>query len=175
MPRFRLMLTDATILTATVLAWRRQLASLVGKVPNTRTTQALKWASDLVGGDGEFGGYSYALVPEGDHAAVALVELTHAFPGHPNARLKVLRIHVEPRLDVAAIAGDPPLIELAQIAATILTEVLGLTFDELPAAQMRVWGSSPLTRDFLAATAAHLLDSANMKVHLEGAWLVIES
>ncbi|MDX5332510.1 MAG: hypothetical protein LPK58_00475 [Gammaproteobacteria bacterium] len=168
---------DAKTLEGTVARWNAQLAELADKIPSSRYTRILDWARRFVDGDGDPNTYVYALCPCGASCeAHALLEISHALPNTDAAWLKVLQIHIEPRLDVSKeeTIGHAAMRELARVASFALTEALGLTFDAHPSSSLKVYGATPLTLDFLEGIAAMLPDENGMNVAKKGNWLVIE-
>jgi hypothetical protein len=113
----------------------------------------------------------YGVVPHDGGTPYALVSLAYARPQSPDAWLKVLSIYVEPSLNVAV--EEPDISKLAWIAATAIVGSIGLTYNEMPAKELKVWANVPMTKEFLTAvsTATRLTDNFDISSH--GNWLVI--
>ena len=175
---FALLPSTAEIASATELEWRRQLRSVAGQLPEGKFMGALDWAKRFAEGKADEHTYSFALVKEGGSHATALVELTHALAGQPDAWLKMLRVIVEPSLDLSGqVTPIETVQELARVAAFILLHGLGLAVKELPARELKVWGITPLTPVFLDTIASALAEGEALKgvlsVEVKGNWLVL--
>lgn len=112
----------------------------------------------------------YGVFEQGNDAAAALVNVTHARPKSNSPWLKVLAIYVEPHLDVAN--AEPNIEKLAWIAATAVTGAIGLTYDEMPADEVKIWANVPMTKEFLGAVSTALFGT-KFGVSSHGNWLVV--
>lgn len=122
-------------------------------------------------GAGDGSAAIYGVIPDKGGAPSALVSIVHARPHSPSAWLKVLSIYVEPSLNIAET--EPDVIKLAWIAATAIVGALELTYDEMPAQELKVWANVPMTKEFLTAVATAVKLSKNFDISSHGNWLVI--
>jgi len=151
--------------------WESQISSFAGDILVTHYHRYLKWAKSYIDGDREANTYLYALTHKNKESAVAFVELSHARPNSNAPWLKVLDIHVEPRLDTSE---NIDLHLLAKVASQAITETLGLTFKEYPSSQLKVYGTTPLNLDFLEGVASSCsLEDYRLDIKSQGNWLVI--
>ena len=112
----------------------------------------------------------YGVFEQGNDAACALVNVTHARPKSTSPWLKVLAIYVEPHLDVST--SEPNIEKLAWIAATAITGTIGLSYDEMPADEVKIWANVPMTKEFLTAVSTALFEG-RLEVSSHGNWLVV--
>lgn len=169
---YQLLKIDEKILADTITEWRKQIADSSGDLLATRYERILDWAQKHVDGNRDENTYVYALVHNNSpNVACALLDLSHAQPRSNAPWLKVLDITVEPRLDVN---DTPDIATLSAIAAAAIVETLELTFKEHPSTQLKVYGDSPLTKDFLEGIAGAMAPKLNISVSGHRKWLVID-
>lgn len=169
---YKLLKINQDLLTNTATEWRKQIADSSGELLANRFERILDWAKKHVDGNGDNNTYVYALVRTATpDSACALLDLSHAQPHSEAPWLKVLDITVEPRLDVNE---SPDIAELSSIAAAAIVETLGLTFEKHPSTQLKVYGDSPLTKDFLEGIAGAMAPTLNISVSGHNKWLVID-
>lgn len=161
---------DNKILTATAQIWEQQIDASDSDILPIHYFKTLEWARRHANGEVDPDCYVYALTDKGKDNARAILDISHARPKSNEPWLKVLSITVEPRLDAA---NNPPSSELGDIASHSLVESLGLTF-QYPSKQLKVYGNSPLTRDFLEGIAVSMKQIPGLTVTVHGPWLVID-
>lgn len=161
------------LLDSTKQAWEEQIKSSIGDIYQQHYERILDWALRLIEGDTNSDTHMYALFPEAEeNVACALLELSHARPSSDSPWLKVLNITVAPKYDVQ---NDHHIIsDLASIAARAVTESLGLTFEQYPSRQLKVYASTPLTLAFLEGVSATMAGNIGINVTTHGNWLVID-
>ena len=130
--------------------------------------------------NGKDDGLVYGLVNPDRGYAQAIVELTHARPHSNSPWLKLLDIHLEPRLDVdnrEEINSEYYKEVFAVLTATI-TLSLGKTFNDHPARQLKVYGRTSEMRGlfdaFVAISNEENIPVPNLRVKRQGRWLVFD-
>lgn len=103
----------------------------------------------------------------------ALVAMTHAGKNSDQPWLKVQTMYVEPALNVAD--QEPDFGKLAWIAATAVIGSLALTYEDMPANELKIWATVPMTKEFLTSVSTALLkDHADkFDVSGHGNWLIV--
>lgn len=155
--------------------WCQQAKEHPAEVMVSVYERLFDWVAKLISND-DSNTHAYVLAREASpNEPCAIVELSHARPDSTAPWLKVLSIHIEPRLEVAASKGEN-LQELAHVVAYAVVESLGLTFQEYPSTQLKVYASTPLTISFLEGVAGFidLDDVDSLRVSAQGNWLVID-
>ncbi|WP_145930822.1 hypothetical protein [Acidihalobacter prosperus] len=175
-PGFLIKTIDQAIYDATHSVWTTQLQENEAEVPSSAYRRILEWAKRHVNGQQDKNTYCYVLSQEDKpYVACALLEISHARPQSDGPWLKVLQIHVQPKWEVSTLDEETmPLEELARLAASALVEAFGLTFEELPSCQLKVWCSTPLTKEFMQGIVLSLPATMGIKVATHGNWLVLE-
>lgn len=170
---FDLRVMDTGLEQATREEWSSQMQDNPESNP-IRYEQALDWARKYAHGElADKHCHSYALVRTGEDVACALLELSH---GKPIDQLRMLRIHVEPNLDIAGATHqqiEGQIGDLAHLAAFGISSAINLTIDELPAQSLKVLGSTPLTIDFLEGVCPFMQDFDLLEFSVIKQWLLI--
>ncbi len=172
---FQLKRFDADIASATRKEWCHQAEKYPGEVMVSSYERLLDWVDCVVAGQ-ENTTFAYALVREKQpDQACAILELSHARPASTEPWLKVLSIHIEPTLEVAANLGEIQK-DLAKVVSNAVTESLGLTFNHYPSTKLKVYARTPLTIAFLEGVAyfIELNTDMNIEVTVHGNWLIID-
>ena len=171
---FQLKQFDTDLALETRKSWCAQAQKYPGDVMVSSYERLLDWVDNVVSGE-DNATFAYGLVREGqDGQACAILEFSHARPNSSEPWLKVLSIHIEPDLEVAANSGEIQK-DLANVVSNAVTESLGLTFQQYPSTQLKVYARTPLTIAFLEGVAyfIELNSQMNIEVTAHGNWLVI--
>lgn len=122
--------------------------------------------------DGDLG--FYGLAEQGGYAR-SVLELKHRQGAV--AQLRVLNIHLEPRLDVEQRDGMD-IREAVGLVTRTLSEALRLTFEEAPSDELKVYARNDHMKGFLETVATHLQvgtgEVPGLSIDTEGRWLVFK-
>lgn len=167
---------DTEVLQSTRIEWVRQLTAAKGQIMPAHFEGILDWVEKLISlGDDHQNQFAYCILKKEGNYASAVLEISHARPESNSPWLKLLSIHVEPRLDIAACNKETlPLADLAHIGSMALTESLQLTFDEHPSGQLKVYCGQALDLRFLEGVAAMMPRNLGFGFSTHGNWLVID-
>lgn len=168
---------DADLASSTRKDWCAQAKLHPGEVMVSSYERLLDWVDDITiaGDNGNGDTYAYGLVNDKKtNSACAILELSHARPNSDAPWLKVLSIHIEPRLEVNANEGGVNK-DLALVVSHAISESLDLTFNHYPSTQLKIYARTPLTIEFLGSVAyfIELNSGMNIEVTAHGNWLVI--
>ncbi len=123
---------------------------------------------------------TYFLVKNGANYGCAILKILHAMPQSDDSWLKLLKIHLEPRLNLDdknyTTVGDAE--ELIEVLAWSIIESIQLIFIS-DVKKLKIYGRTPIMSLMFSA----LLAQENLKITLsdmglsarsEGRWLVVE-
>jgi hypothetical protein len=110
----------------------------------------------------------YAVVADGEEAALALVDLVHT---HKGGQLRAHRVIVEPSLEQSSGLDPERRDYVSLVAATALIGMLDLTLDAHPSSSLKIWCSYPMTKHFLDASLERFRE--RLSVQVAGNWLTI--
>jgi hypothetical protein len=179
--RYSLQRIDSQLVRSTHTAWSDQLTRLSSPedyVLVSHYERILLWIQNFTDGLNVSKGENwYGLVDVQQGYPVALLELIHARPESDAPWLKLLNLYVEPRLDVEKreLGDSSTISEAAEVVVASITEALILTFEDLPSAQLKIYGRTEQMKGFFEGLVATFDDPVpGIKVKLEGRWLVFD-
>lgn len=166
---------DAALLNVTKGAWTQQVKDHPESASESYYEARLDHLERSVDGKtltADGGGCVCAVVEDGNEHASALITVSHA-PG--KSFLKMLEVTVEPKLNLAD--REPNVSELAWIAAELIVGCLGLTYEDFPSRELRIYTTFPLDHDFLTAVMTAMFKDSELasafEVRAQGRWLVV--
>jgi len=110
----------------------------------------------------------YAVKGPDETVARALLMLNHV--RQPKNQLRMLQMLVAPDLD-ASDEQDSQADVLSYVAATAITGALGLMNADLPANNLKIWCSVPLTKDFLLTALRDSGPQSEYRIESAGNWV----
>ena len=169
------------ILTSTTDKWHSQLNFAGDDLTPVRYFRMLDSAEIHLQGDRD--NYMiYALCDDGDPAAKAFINITHAHPGHNESWLKILDIIAEPVLDynyreTNEITYISKTNGICKLTASILTETLQLSDTKHKAKQIKLYGGSQIDKSMLFIVIDTLkalgFEKLGFEISQHSNWLVL--
>lgn len=163
---------DQHLFDKTVGAWQSQLEANSENVSESHYSAALEFCARIVGGQSGGDGRVCAVKTDDVQYASALVVVTHA---KNRNEVRMLNLYVQPDLNLADTT--PNYAALAWIAASVMVGCLDLTYEALPARQLKLYTAFPLDREFMSALGAAIFINDELKKHYsvdsQGNWLVV--
>lgn len=165
------------IISLTKAAWNEQLDSFSDDedvMLATSYRSRLSFMAESLEGTGP--GF-YGLIGEEGYAR-SVLELTHR-RGGSRSQLRLLNIHLEPKLDVEnRDRGQMDVREAVFLLTRSISEALRLTFDEHPSNELKVYVRTDHVKGFLEVIASQLESGTagipGLSIDTEGRWLVFK-
>jgi len=175
---------DLDLLEKTRSEWEEQVLSAKDEDDVVLTGDydlILNWVESVLKDDS--GKHKYAR-PCGvlweDGYARSILKLTHAEPHTDDPWLKLLQIYLEPQVDIdqRTNLAQGAVKEAERLLSASITKAIELTYDEIPAETLKVYGRTEKMRGLLHGIIAKLPEEENLpmveEVSMHGNWLVIE-
>lgn len=160
--------------------WLAKLEANQGNVSTSFYLARLEYCEHIVNGVGHQGNSRLCAVIDENGQAAAMLVATHGKAGTKDAMLKMMELSVQPELNLESSTMQEK--ELNEILATISAEAiigcLGMTYDEFPANELKIYTDLPLSVEFLSKVLSILAEepvfAQSFTLYGHGKWLVVK-